>query len=55
MLVLHLTRRLIGYRRGIGPAANGKRLPIYTNSGQADLKEACAYEMDVNKNPIPGW
>jgi hypothetical protein len=32
---------------------DGKRLLIYTNSGQADLKEAYAYAMDADKNPIP--
>ena len=33
--------------------SDGKRLLVYTNSGQADLKEAYAYEMDANKNPAP--
>ena len=32
---------------------DGKRLMIYTNSGQADLKEAYAYEMDADKKPAP--
>jgi hypothetical protein len=32
---------------------DGKRLFVYTNSGQADLKEAYAYEMNRSGTPIP--
>ncbi|HLF27070.1 MAG TPA: MBL fold metallo-hydrolase [Anaerolineae bacterium] len=32
---------------------DGKRLLVYTNSGQADLKEAYAFEMDAAGNPTP--
>jgi len=32
---------------------DGKRLLVYTNSGQADLKEAYAYQMDSAGKPIP--
>jgi hypothetical protein len=32
---------------------DGERLLVYTNSGQADLKEAYVYRMDATGNPIP--
>lgn len=31
----------------------GERLLVYTNSGQADLKEAYAYRMDEAGRPVP--
>jgi hypothetical protein len=31
----------------------GKRLLVYTNGGQATLKEAYAYRMDVSGDPVP--
>jgi hypothetical protein len=32
---------------------DGERLLVYTNSGQADLKEAYAYRMDAAGEPVP--
>lgn len=32
---------------------NGERLLVFTNSGQADLKEAYAYRMDAAGRPVP--
>lgn len=32
---------------------DGERLLVYTNSGQADLKEAYAYRMDAASEPVP--
>jgi hypothetical protein len=32
---------------------DGKRLLVYTDSGKVDLKEAYAYELDADANPVP--
>jgi beta-lactamase superfamily II metal-dependent hydrolase len=32
---------------------DGRRLLVYTNSGQADLKEAYAYTLDASGEPVP--
>ena len=32
---------------------DGERLLVYTNSGQADLKETYAYRMDAAGEPMP--
>ncbi|CAN5290026.1 hypothetical protein BH24ACT19_BH24ACT19_08140 [soil metagenome] len=32
---------------------DGERLLVYTNSGQADLKEAYAYRLDAAGEPVP--